>query len=408
MPLEKSAVNWQPKKTDMKKGILLIAGLILLAQASLQAQSLKRHKIALFAPLYLDSVFNGATYRYGKEFPKFLNPGLEFYQGAQMALDSLQKMGAPLEVFVYDTKSKRNSVANIIANPAMNDVELIIANATNVEVRQLAEAALRKKVPLISATLPNDAGVNNNPYFVILNSTLRAHCEGIYRYLQTYHSRDKIVMFRKNGAQENQLRDFFNEIAQSTTDKRLNIETVDVTNGFNVNTFAARLDSTRRTVCLAGSLDQGFGEDLATEMASISDKYPITIMGMPTWENIRAFSRSEFKNLEIIYSTPFSINRNERIAAQIGSAFEETIDARPTDLFFRGYETMLRFALLLLETKADIASNLSRKGNYVFTQFDIQPVFTNKQSMTLDYFENKKLYFVRRINGATDVVRNAF
>ncbi|WP_132055912.1 ABC transporter substrate-binding protein [Pseudocnuella soli] len=392
----------------MKKGIYLIAGLLLLAHTSGLAQNMKRHKIALFAPLYLDSVFNGANYRYGKEFPKFLNPGLEFYQGAQMALDSLQKMGAPLEVFVYDTRSKRSGVSDIISNPAMNDVELIIANASNAEVRQLAEAALRKKVPLISATLPNDAGVNNNPYFVILNSTLRAHCEGIYRYLQTYHSRDKIVLFRKNGAQENQLRDYFNDIGQSTIDKRLAIETLDVTNGFNSSSFTARLDSTRRTVVIAGSLDQNFGEDLASELASIGNKYPITLMGMPTWENIRAFSRSEFRPLEIIYSTPFYINRSERLAAHIGNVFEDRIEGRPTDLFFRGYETMLRFAQLLLETKTDVASNLSRKGNYVFTQYDIQPVFTNKQSMTLDYFENKKLYFVRRINGAMDVVRNAF
>jgi hypothetical protein len=73
-------------------------------------------------------------------------------------------------------------------------------------------------------------------------------------------------------------------------------------------------------------------------------------------------------------------------------------------MFYRGYETMLRFALLLLDTKKDIASNLTRKGNYIFTQFDIQPVFLNKQNMTLDYFENKKLYFIKINNGIKSVV----
>ncbi len=60
---------------------------------------------------------------------------------------------------------------------------------------------------------------------------------------------------------------------------------------------------------------------------------------------------------------------------------------------------MMRFALLLLDTKDDMASNLSRRGNAIFTQFDIQPVFLNKQNMELDYFENKKLYYVRTVNG---------
>ena len=52
-----------------------------------------KHKIAIFAPLYLDSAFDAYDeYRYAKNvFPKFINPGFEFYEGAQLALDSLNK-----------------------------------------------------------------------------------------------------------------------------------------------------------------------------------------------------------------------------------------------------------------------------------------------------------------------------
>src|SRR5689334_10517600 len=51
-----------------------------------------RHRIAIFTPLYLDSTFDDLNnYRYGTQFPKFINPGLEFYEGAQLALDSLSK-----------------------------------------------------------------------------------------------------------------------------------------------------------------------------------------------------------------------------------------------------------------------------------------------------------------------------
>ena len=65
---------------------------------------------------------------------------------------------------------------------------------------------------------------------------------------------------------------------------------------------------------------------------------------------------------------------------------------------------MLRFALLLLDTKKDIASNLTRKGNTVFTSFDIQPVFKDRQTMALDYFENKHLYFVKVVAGAKNIL----
>ena len=47
-----------------------------------------KYKVAIFAPLYFDSAFNyGNEYRYTKNvFPKFINPGLEFYEGAQLRL----------------------------------------------------------------------------------------------------------------------------------------------------------------------------------------------------------------------------------------------------------------------------------------------------------------------------------
>jgi hypothetical protein len=385
-------------------GLVII---VLVHSMNVQAQGLQpvRHKIAFFAPLYLDSVFDASyNYRFGKEFPRFLHSGLEFYQGAQMALDSLQKAGAPLEVFVYDSRSKRNTLAQQINSPALNGVEMIIAHANFNEVRLLSEVALQKKVPLISATLPNDAGVNNNPYFVILNSTLRTHCEGIYQYLQKNHRQDKIILFRKNGVQENQLRDYFTEVAASTTTPPLKIDVVDVDNITNPTILFQKLDSTKRNVVIAGSLDLRFGTELFRQLAPAGETYPITLIGMPTWEDIREFSKPEYKGIEVIYTTPFSYGRSNRLMTHITNEFISRIDGRPTDMFYRGYETMLRFALLLLDTKKDIASNLTRKGNYIFTQFDIQPVFLNKQNMTLDYFENKKLYFIKINNGIKSVV----
>src|SRR5438552_15661222 len=90
------------------------------------AQNLK-HKIAIFTPLYLDSAFdNLSNYRYEKQFPKFINPGLEFYEGAQLALDTLAKEGAPLEVFIYDTRSKE-SLAQQLQKVSSDSVELILA-----------------------------------------------------------------------------------------------------------------------------------------------------------------------------------------------------------------------------------------------------------------------------------------
>ena len=374
--------------------------LFFLTVESVKAQNVSRHKVAVFAPLYLDSAFTySGNYSFNKTFPKFLNPGLEFMQGVQLALDSLQKRGAPLEVFIYDTKSKTTSIAQQLESPELANVEMIIAQTSVAETRLLADLAMARKIPFISAALPNDAGIVGNPYLVVLNTTLLGHIEGIYKLLQRSYALDRIIVFRKSGQQEDAIKSHFTEIGKTTVGVPVAIKFVDIGADFTPQTLAAHMDSTKRTVAIAGSMDESFGTKLASALAPFSKSYPMVLLGMATWDNLN-FNKSEFKGLDIIYSTPFFYNRLTPLESKLAADFEKNISSRPTDMYFRGYETMMRFALLLLDTKKDVSSNLTRKGNAIFTRFDVQPVFKDKRAMTLDYFENKNLYFVRVSGGA--------
>ena len=366
-----------------------------------QAQSdVPKHKIAIFAPLYLDSAFDyNDEYRYSKNvFPKFINPGLEFYEGVQLALDSLNKEKAPLEVFVFDTKSTKETLTQQLNNADMEGIELIIANCSSSEVKIFAEAGLRKNIPVINVNLPNDGGTVANPFFVVLNPTLRTQCEGIYKHLQKYYSLDPIIIFRKKGQLEDRIKTYFDDFGKSTAAVPLQIKYVELTDSFTVNQLRPHLDTTNQTICIAGSLDESFGKKLTQQLAALSkQKYLATVMGMPTWDGI-AFNKPEYKGIEIIYSTPFYNAKTDKASQSITRQFNKTMFARPSDMVFRGYEVTFRFAIMLLQYGSDISSNLANKSTKVFTDFDIQPVLS-KQNMTLDYFENKKLYFLKWQDG---------
>ncbi|MDQ6608909.1 MAG: hypothetical protein M3Y85_03710 [Bacteroidota bacterium] len=382
----------------MKKYFLFLLSLFLILIAS--AQTNQRHKIAVFTPLYLDSAFTySGNYAFNKSFPKFLNAGVEFYQGVQAALDSLQKTGAPLDVFIYDSRSATKSIAQQINAPELSGLEMIIAQANPMETRLLADAALAKKIPFISTSLPNDAGIAANPYFVILNTTLQGHIEGIYKMLQKNYALDKIIVFRKSGPQEDAIKSHFTEYAKATAAVPLNIKFVDVGNIVTPRMLAAQMDSTKRNIIIAGSMEEDFGAQLAGALAPLAKTYPLLLIGMPTWDNIN-FNKKEFKGLDIVYTTPFFYNRLTSLEKDLATGFEKDISSHPTDMYFRGYESMLRFSLLLLDANKDVSSDLTRKGNIIFTRFDIQPVFKDKKNMTLDYFENKNLYFIRVSGGA--------
>ena len=386
----------------MKKSFLLLAVVLIIAFVSTAQDSLlvAKHKIAIFAPLYLDSAFDEANeYKYAKNvFPKFINSGLEFYEGAKLALDSLDKEGAQLEIFIYDTRSATKTLEQQLASPELADVSLIIAHCSNNEVRLLSETALRKKIPVINTTVPNDAGTTANPYFILLNPTLKTQCEGIYKYVQKYFAINPVIVFRRKGTMDDQIKTIFDEFSKTTMSVPLKIKYVELNENFTASQLIPHLDSNRNSLCIAGSLDINFGKNLTLEFASIVKQYPVTVMGMPTWDGIKDFSKPEYKGIEIIYSTPFHNTKTDKISQAINHHFTNTMFARPSDMVFRGYEVTWKYAKLLLKYGKDLSSNLGNKQEKVFTDFDIQPVL-NKKTMTLDYFENKKLYFIKWLDG---------
>ena len=137
-------------------------------------------------------------------------------------------------------------------------------------------------------------GTTNNPFFVVLNSTLRTQCEGIYKYIQKYYAIEPVVVFRKRGASEDQIRSYLDEYSKATMSVPLKIKYVDLTDSFTVNQLRSHLDTLHRTLCISGSLDANFGRRLALQLASLNVKYPSTVMGMPTWDGMISGTMDSF------------------------------------------------------------------------------------------------------------------
>jgi hypothetical protein len=374
------------------------------ADSVFQHPDTSRRRLVIFAPLYLDSAFDAAgNYRYEKTFPKFINPGLEFYEGVKMALDTMQAEHDQLNVQVLDTRSASISLSQMLDSTSLLGAGLIIGLVDNVrELQTMAAAADRQHIPFVDANYPNDGGITNDPSLVILNSTLRTHCEGIYRLLQRDYPTRPLVYFRRKGAQEDRLKGYFTDIDKTTAGVPLKIKYVTLEDGFDAAALAANLDSAAQTVCIAGSLDETFGYRLCALLATLKG-YRTTLVGMPTWDNFD-WTRPECAGEEIIYSTPFYINPSDTLVRVITQQFKTRFYSRPSDMLFRGYECAWRFGKLLMLRGSGLNGSVGEKKFKVFNDFEILPVFLNRKTMTLDYFENRKLYFIHKTDGVITAV----
>lgn len=141
----------------MKKTILGFFVLIfftvnkdLFAQENYNKQ--KVYKVAVFAPLYLDSVFSNYQLRSEKTIPKFIMPAVDFVQGAEIAFDTLSLYHQRVEAFIYDTKSYTQPLPWLIQNTLLDSIDLIIGSVKDADFKTLADFSA-KKIFLLSLQL---------------------------------------------------------------------------------------------------------------------------------------------------------------------------------------------------------------------------------------------------------------
>ena len=376
---------------------MALAGLFFMVHSIGQPNTTKPVKIAVFAPVFIDSAFSENEYKLGKNsnLPRYMLPGLDFYNGVMLAIDSLNKEKTAVEVLFYDTKSENLSLDEIVEDSAFNNISLIIASFNNrSEIKTLADFALDKKIPLISATYPNDGGIIANPYFAMLNPTLAAHLEGIYKFTRRFYPTDNITLFRKKGSVEDIIQNSLSDQNRKTAGTQLKLKTVELPDSFSTSQVISYLDSSKQNIILCGTLNEVFASNLSKALSS-SKSYRVMAIGMPTWDGLKDIS----KDLEIVYTTPYNPNRSDKLSFQFADNYRLKYAGRPGDMAYKGFEAMYHFTKLLLKYGNQLINHLSEKEYKLFNDFDFQPVNLNKSPNTTDYLENKKLYFIRKADG---------
>ena len=379
----------------LKKAIALLILLLSCSYtnyAQTTSNTQERKTIIVFIPLEIDAAFNGTDYILGNNnLPKTMLPGLDFYNGVLMAVDSLKKSSATFDIRIIDTKQKNNSLTTLLTDSSIQKPTLIISAVTNkADTKLIADFALAHQTPMVSAVFPNDAGVTNNPFFTVLNPTLKTQCEAIYNYIQTNFSKNTILYLKKKGATEDYIQNIIVDSNSKTSKSFLNIEVAD---SISFTDIVPYLDSTKQNILLCGSLKESFGYSIV-KLLNENPAYKSTIIGMPTWDGEKSFNVT---NVEIIYASPFYFNGNEKLLKQLTAAYKLKYLGRPSDQFFKGFESMLYFT-----------NGLLSKPTPVFNSIKIMPVYNEDNKSQVDYFENKNLYFFRKQNGQIKSAKSNF
>jgi len=353
------------------------------------------YRIDVLLPLNLNALVQNGKPVY-KKTPDHLQAAINFYEGLSIAAQALQNKDVKLEWYVHDITDPADNIAQLTSGKKMEGTDLVIGCVQSSDIPALAAYAQKKKINFVSALSPADANTKDNPYFILIQPTLKTHISKLIAYADKKYGRNPKYIFHTNntsGEKEayNQLRDaLIEEKDLSIIDcSRLKLTT---------DTLSRLFDSTKVNVVFVSVLDIGNAEQILNTLAAMPHSYRFQIFGMPSWKSLRGMSQSSaYMGLSIHYTTPFYYDPTTAAGRYVATQYTATYGGTASEMVYRGYESLYWLSSLLEQHGVVFNKDIGDVSAAPFTRYEIEPAWSKENDFL--YLENNKLYILHYQNG---------
>ena len=114
------------------------------------------------------------------------------------------------------------------------------------------------------------------------------------------------------------------------------------------------------------------------------------------------YKKDAYTDFPIHFTSPYFNDKTNHYSKMLKDAFTTKYKGKPTDMAYKGFETVYTFTKLLTEYPDDFMDHLNDTTHKVFNDFNFMPISTRKNK-TPDYLENKHVYFIRILNGNVSI-----
>lgn len=354
----------------------------------------KRYRIDVLAQLYLDELVQNDKLSFKDKLPEKSAAGIGFYEGIKLAADTLDPDFYKIDVYIHDIGSAGNTPGQLIKNKKLDSSDLVIGCVPATEIPELAAFAARKHVNFISAFSPADAGVKDNPYLTLLQPSLQTNCEWLRSTINKRYQRQKVILYEHPTSPADASAYRFFAQGDDKPYPKINCNTLPAPSRLN-----AVLDSDRTNVIVMPVLDVAYAESLIAQLNTLYPTYRFEVYGMPTWKTMNALKKADaFPNVAVYFTAPFYYDATTSAGQAVAASYHRVFNGKPSELVYRGYETLNWYAYLLIKYGTMFNAKMSDNGAAPFTRFDIKPQWTDDNDFL--YNENMHLYLYRYQGGS--------
>lgn len=333
------------------------------------------YRVALMLPLYLeqaDSLIIDSITDASKMSEHSSLKFIQFYEGFKMAVDSMNKEGMNLTLFVYDVDNSSAKINAVLNSPGLEKMDLIIGPFYSESFRKMADFAKTNKIRIINPLSTREEILVGNPFIFKIKPPGSSQADRIVSFIMQHYSRYNIIIVRQNRYKYQEevsyVKNYLNShrptgiyyknksIIENLKSRELdkvfsenNLFTIDrLSAKINDSTYFSNmireivfaddsnfrikpnLSAVRHNLVIAFSDEKVFSQELMSQLNKMADDYEISLLGCPEWEKFEDLETEYLENLNVHWLTSTLVSYDDPQTKKWITDFRSIYKTEPT------------------------------------------------------------------------------
>ncbi len=344
IPVGKIEVEAPVTKTD--------TALALPEDTVVRAQGLKdSYNIVFLLPLFLSDT---ATFEDEQDIENKFRPrkvesikdealnGIEFYQGARLALDSLEKNGVKANVYIYDTEGEESEskIRQLFNKPELKNADLIIGPFYQNLFAIAQKYCDAYQIPIISPVSRSPKLIENSKYSAKVTVSEVAEITEMSKYISSNYCKNSVLVIHKGRDEELEKLNWFRSAYKCDSlnqFKEIN---------YKGSTWDALSDSLSRidtNIVVVLSDDQAFVTSFFITLDKRKEDFPMMVFGPGSWYEFENIETDYYHDLRLHLPVENNINFNDTLVINFVKKYREAFKNEPNFFSYQGFDLTYYF-----------------------------------------------------------------
>jgi len=300
--------------------------------------------VALFLPLSLNSIdeINVDKISMGDEkMPEDIKSGIEFYEGAKIAFDSLKKDGFKGHLHVYDYNLDSAGFEKLLKKSELKEMDLIIGPLQGKKFETVEKFAKENNINIVAPSLTNNNILLGNPNASKVTPSYATQTEELAKYVSEKFAGQNIILFNSANPKDKPYLNTFKRIANPIL-QRSNSDTVKEITFATLTNFISK---TKPNIVVIPSSNQSFVTEAVNKLFldKQENKDSIIVFGMSNFQDIESLDFGYLNALHVYASTCTFTDYNNAQTKKFILKYRAEYKTEPTQHVFSGFDVTLYY-----------------------------------------------------------------